>query len=184
MQMTFLQQLLLALVGGFAAALLTSVLNHHFEAKRLTTRLQREDQRLEKQWQREREERQAQWKRERQERRYQEAKERLRQQYEPALDLVAEAVRIVTTSEPEEAELQIKQLIQDKNIWALLIPLRQKDEELFGQISQLFRYARIEDDPERWAEYKSIVFQAHALIERLYEQKSTWLDEFCEEGLL
>jgi len=184
MQPTFLQQFAIALAGGFAAALVTSVLNHIFEAKRLTTRLEREDQRLERQWQREREERQEQWKRERQERRYQEARERLGQQFEPARDLAAEAVRIVTTSEPEEVEIQIKQLLQDKNIWALLLILRQKDEELFDQVTEFFRYARIKEDPERWKEYQSIVFRAYRVIEDLYEQKGEWLDEFYEEGLL
>ena len=68
MQLTFEQQVIVALIGGIVAAVLTSIINNFFENRRLRIQLEAEDRRLEKQWQREKEERQEQWDREKEER--------------------------------------------------------------------------------------------------------------------
>ena len=165
MDLTFAQQLTVALAGGFVAALLTSVLNNYFESRRLHT-----------QWQREREERQEQWAREETDRRRREALERLDEQFKPALEFADEAVRIVLGCNPQRAVNMIHGL--SNKLWGFTLILA--DDPLKDQLLELLRYARIEETDERWKEYQGIVFNTCQQIAEMYNERRAKLDELDE----
>ncbi|GEM_PF-1281544 len=64
MDLTFEQQVIVAVVGGVVASILTSILNNWAAGRRLRDQWEREKEERREQWQREQEARRREWKRE------------------------------------------------------------------------------------------------------------------------
>jgi hypothetical protein len=64
MELTFEQQVIVAVIGGFVASVLTSILNNWWTDRRLRDQWEREKEERQEQWRREQETRRREWKRE------------------------------------------------------------------------------------------------------------------------
>jgi phosphate/sulfate permease len=121
MQLTFEQQIIVALIGGIVAAVLTSIINNFFENRRLGIQLEAEDRRLEKQWQREKEERQEQWNKEKEERQRERKQQLLERRLSAAndyMDQFSSVILMIRTGASREQVLAFRDEITKR-----LLPL-------------------------------------------------------------
>jgi len=132
MQLTFEQQVIVALIGGIVAAVLTSIINNFFENHRLGIQLEAEDRRLEKRWQREKEERQEQWNREKEERQRERKQQLLERRLLAANDYIdqfSSVILMIRTGASREQVLTFRDEIT-KRLLPLLVDAAMLSPEL------------------------------------------------------
>jgi hypothetical protein len=185
MQLTFEQQVIVALIGGIVAAALTSIINNFFENRRLGIQLEAEDRRLEKQWQREKEERQEQWNKEkeaRQRERKQQLLERRLLAANDYMDQFSSVILMIRTGASREQVLTFRDEII-KRLLPLLVDASMLSPELpkalqkvtnqFGEIvSEMERnkWQRTTKSDRLFNEFMTTVAVAKAQLQEIEEK--------------